>query len=29
MTTITFGLRTDSVNHQLVGRALELSREFL
>ena len=29
MTTIVFGMRTDSVNHPLVARALQLSREFM
>ena len=29
MATITFGLRTDSLDHPLVGRALALSREFM
>ncbi|KAL4897159.1 cytochrome P450 [Aspergillus ambiguus] len=29
MTTITFGFRTDSINHPLVKRALKLSREFM
>ncbi|THH14404.1 hypothetical protein EW146_g5920 [Bondarzewia mesenterica] len=29
MATITFGTRTDSINHPLVGRALKLSREFM
>ncbi|KAF9882628.1 hypothetical protein FE257_005823 [Aspergillus nanangensis] len=29
MTTITFGFRTDSVNHPLTKRALTLSREFM
>jgi cytochrome P450 len=29
MTSITFGLRTDSIDHPLVGRALDLSREFM
>lgn len=29
MTTITFGLRTESIDDPLVGRALALSREFM
>ncbi|CAG8314838.1 unnamed protein product [Penicillium salamii] len=29
MTTITFGFRTDSINHPLVAQALKLSREFM
>ncbi|KGO75739.1 Cytochrome P450, E-class, group I [Penicillium italicum] len=29
MTTITFGFRTDSIEHPLVGQALKLSREFM
>jgi cytochrome P450 len=29
MTTITFGMRTDSVHHPLVKQALDLSREFM
>ncbi|PIG79051.1 hypothetical protein AARAC_008044 [Aspergillus arachidicola] len=29
MTTITFGFRTDSIKHPLVGQALKLSREFM
>ena len=29
MTTITFGLHTDSIHHPLVGSALKLSREFM
>ena len=29
MLTIVFGLRTDSINHPLVGHALKLSREFM
>ncbi|KAJ5562849.1 Cytochrome P450 E-class group I [Penicillium sp. DV-2018c] len=29
MTTITFGFRTDSIQHPLVGQALKLSREFM
>ncbi|KAF9456424.1 cytochrome P450 [Collybia nuda] len=29
MLTIVFGIRTDSINHPLVGHALRLSREFM
>ncbi|KAE8340605.1 hypothetical protein BDV24DRAFT_151747 [Aspergillus arachidicola] len=29
MTTITFGFRTDSIKHPLVGQVLKLSREFM
>ncbi|KAF5318738.1 hypothetical protein D9619_011047 [Psilocybe cf. subviscida] len=29
MLTITFGMRTDTLEHPLVGRALRLSREFM
>lgn len=29
MTTITFGFRTDSIEHPLVKQALKLSREFM
>ncbi|MCJ1379692.1 hypothetical protein MMC17_002794 [Xylographa soralifera] len=29
MTTITFGMRTDSIEHPLVRQALKLSREFM
>ncbi|CAG7923811.1 unnamed protein product [Penicillium olsonii] len=29
MTTITFGFRTDSIEHPLVAQALKLSREFM
>ena len=29
MLTIVFGMRTDSTEHPLVGRALKLSREFM
>ncbi|KAI8931101.1 hypothetical protein NX059_012111 [Plenodomus lindquistii] len=29
MTTITFGMRTDSIHHPLVKQALDLSREFM
>ncbi|CAG7953711.1 unnamed protein product [Penicillium salamii] len=29
MTTITFGFRTDSIDHPLVAQALKLSREFM
>jgi hypothetical protein len=29
MLSITFGFRTNSPNHPLVGRALEMSREFM
>jgi hypothetical protein len=29
MLTIVFGIRTDTIEHPLVGRALRLSREFM
>ncbi|KAF9445653.1 cytochrome P450 [Macrolepiota fuliginosa MF-IS2] len=29
MLTITFGIRTDTIDHQLVARVLKLSREFM
>lgn len=29
MLTIVFGIRTDTIDHPLVGRALRLSREFM